>query len=55
VSGVTAWIDPTTIVNEPLGPTSPRPLPSMIPTAAEARAYLESLPDLWAKTSDAVL
>jgi hypothetical protein len=27
--------------------------PSMIPTAAEARAYLESLPDLWAKTSDA--
>ncbi|MDH4143467.1 MAG: hypothetical protein OEV61_12735, partial [Chloroflexota bacterium] len=22
-------------------------------TAAEARAYLESLPDLWAKTSDA--
>ena len=24
-----------------------------IPTAAEARAYLESLPDLWAKTSDA--
>ena len=27
--------------------------PSRIPTAAEARAYLESLPDLWAKTSDA--
>jgi len=27
--------------------------PSCIPTAAEARAYLESLPDLWAKTSDA--
>jgi DNA invertase Pin-like site-specific DNA recombinase len=26
---------------------------SRIPTAAEARAYLESLPDLWAKTSDA--
>jgi len=27
--------------------------PSRIPTAAGARAYLESLPDLWAKTSDA--
>ncbi len=27
--------------------------PSRIPTAAEARAYLESLPDLRAKTSDA--
>jgi hypothetical protein len=27
--------------------------PSRIPTAAEARAYLESLPDLWARTSDA--
>jgi hypothetical protein len=27
--------------------------PSRIPMAAEARAYLESLPDLWAKTSDA--
>ena len=27
--------------------------PSRIPTAAEARAYLESLPDLWAETSDA--
>jgi DNA invertase Pin-like site-specific DNA recombinase len=27
--------------------------PSRIPTAAEARAYLESLPDLWDKTSDA--
>ena len=27
--------------------------PSRIPTAAEARAYLESLPDLWTKTSDA--
>ncbi|HYL40193.1 MAG TPA: recombinase family protein [Candidatus Binatus sp.] len=27
--------------------------PSRVPTAAEARAYLESLPDLWAKTSDA--
>jgi hypothetical protein len=27
--------------------------PSRIPTAAEARAYPESLPDLWAKTSDA--
>jgi hypothetical protein len=27
--------------------------PSRIPTAAEARAYLDSLPDLWAKTSDA--
>ncbi len=27
--------------------------PSRIPTAAEARAYLESLPDLWMKTSDA--
>ena len=27
--------------------------PSRMPTAAEARAYLESLPDLWAKTSDA--
>ena len=24
-----------------------------VPTAAEARAYLELLPDLWAKTSDA--
>jgi hypothetical protein len=27
--------------------------PSRVPTAAEARTYLESLPDLWAKTSDA--
>ena len=27
--------------------------PSRVPTAAEAREYLESLPDLWAKTSDA--
>jgi DNA invertase Pin-like site-specific DNA recombinase len=27
--------------------------PSRIPTVAEARTYLESLPDLWAKTSDA--
>jgi len=27
--------------------------PSRIPTAAEAREYLESLPNLWAKTSDA--
>ena len=27
--------------------------PSRIPTAAEARAYLESLPDLWERTSDA--
>jgi hypothetical protein len=27
--------------------------PSRLPTAAEARAYLESLPKLWAKTSDA--
>ena len=27
--------------------------PSRISTSAEARAYLESLPDLWAKTSDA--
>ena len=27
--------------------------PSRIPTAAEARAYLEELPVLWAKTSDA--
>ena len=27
--------------------------PSRIPTAAGARAYFESLPDLWAKTSDA--
>jgi hypothetical protein len=27
--------------------------PSRIPTAAEARSYLESLPELWAKTSDA--
>jgi hypothetical protein len=27
--------------------------PSRTPTAAEARAYLEALPDLWAKTSDA--
>jgi hypothetical protein len=27
--------------------------PSRLPTAAEARAYLESLPELWAKTSDA--
>jgi hypothetical protein len=26
---------------------------SRVPTAAEARAYLESLPELWAKTSDA--
>jgi hypothetical protein len=27
--------------------------PSRLPTAAEARDYLESLPELWAKTSDA--
>jgi len=27
--------------------------PSRVPTAAQARAYLESLPELWAKTSDA--
>ena len=27
--------------------------PSRIPTPAEARAYLEELPTLWAKTSDA--
>ena len=27
--------------------------PSRLPTAAEAREYLESLPELWAKTSDA--
>ncbi len=27
--------------------------PSRVPTAAEARAWLESLPALWAKTSDA--
>ena len=27
--------------------------PARIPTAAEARAYLEELPVLWAKTSDA--
>ena len=27
--------------------------PSRIPTAGEAHAYLESLPGLWAKTSDA--
>lgn len=27
--------------------------PSRMLTAAEVRAYLESLPDLWAKTSDA--
>lgn len=27
--------------------------PSRLPNAAEACAYLESLPDLWAKTSDA--
>lgn len=27
--------------------------PSRAPSAAEARAYLESLPELWAKTSDA--
>jgi hypothetical protein len=27
--------------------------PSRIPTAAEARVYLESLPELWANTSDA--
>ena len=27
--------------------------PSRVPTATEARAYLESLPELWAKTSDA--
>ena len=26
---------------------------SRLPTAAEAREYLESLPELWAKTSDA--
>jgi len=27
--------------------------PSHLPTAAKARAWLESLPELWAKTSDA--
>jgi hypothetical protein len=27
--------------------------PSRVPTAADARAYLESLPELWARTSDA--
>ena len=27
--------------------------PSRVPSAAEARAYLESLPELWGKTSDA--
>jgi hypothetical protein len=27
--------------------------PSRVPRAAEARSYLESLPELWAKTSDA--
>ncbi len=27
--------------------------PSRTPSAADARAYLESLPELWAKTSDA--
>ena len=27
--------------------------PSRVPTAAQARAYLDSLPELWAKTSDA--
>ena len=27
--------------------------PSRTPTAAEARAFLESLPELWAKTPDA--
>ncbi len=27
--------------------------PARIPTAAEARAYLESLPELWERTSDA--
>ena len=27
--------------------------PSRVPTAAEARAYLEEVPTLWAKTSDA--
>ena len=27
--------------------------PSRVPTAAEARAWPESLPELWAKTSDA--
>ena len=27
--------------------------PSRVPSAAEARAYLESLPGLWARTSDA--
>jgi hypothetical protein len=27
--------------------------PSRVPTAAEARAYIESLPELRAKTSDA--
>ena len=27
--------------------------PSRIPTTAEARAYLEELPKLWAQTSDA--
>ena len=26
---------------------------SWIPTVAEARAYLESLPELWSRTSDA--
>lgn len=32
---------------------SARERPSRRPTAAEARAYLESLPELWANTSDA--
>jgi hypothetical protein len=27
--------------------------PTRIPTAAEARAFLESLPELWSRTSDA--
>jgi hypothetical protein len=27
--------------------------PSLFPTAAEGHAYLESLPELWVKTSDA--
>ncbi len=35
-------------------PRLQRPLQGrVVPTSAEARAYLESLPELWAKTSDA--
>jgi hypothetical protein len=41
------------IIASLVGASSAVVRPSRLPTAAEARAYLESLPDLWEKTSDA--